>query len=60
MGLYQKAIAANPSYMPSLIGLADALWESGAHAEAKTRYKELIDRFPPGMIPDRARERSAD
>jgi hypothetical protein len=41
----------NPSYLPSLLGVADTQWASGDHAGALRGYKDIVDRFPEGTYP---------
>lgn len=55
---YKSAIAVNPNYLPSQMGLADLLWESGDRVEAQRRYQAIVDRFPPSIVPERARQRA--
>lgn len=55
---YKRVLAINPSYLPALVGLADVDWESGDRGTAVKSYKEIVDRFPEGTYPPRARARS--
>ncbi len=55
---YRRALAANPTFLPALVGLADAQWESGDRATAQKTYKDVVDRFPEGSYPPRAKQRS--
>jgi tetratricopeptide (TPR) repeat protein len=54
---YRRVLAINPSYLPSLIGLADVDWDSGDRSAALKAYKDIIDRFPPGTYPARIQTR---
>ena len=54
---YKRVLAINPSYLPSLIGLADTDWDSGDKGAALKSYKEIVDRFPPGTYPPRVQQR---
>jgi TolA-binding protein len=56
---YQRALAISPAYYPALLGLADTLWENGDHAGARTRYADIVDRFPTRKLPARVKERMA-
>jgi predicted Zn finger-like uncharacterized protein len=56
---YRRALSANPSYLPAMIGLGDVLWDSGDRAGAQRTYKDIVDRFPEGTYPPRAKERAA-
>jgi tetratricopeptide (TPR) repeat protein len=56
---YKSSIAVNPNYLPSQVGLADLLWEGGDRVEAQRRYQTVVDKFPPTIVPDRARQRAA-
>lgn len=55
---YRRALAANPTFLPALVGLADVQWESGDRATAQKTYKDVVDRFPEGSYPPRAKQRS--
>jgi predicted Zn finger-like uncharacterized protein len=55
---YQRALKANPTYLPALVGLGDVQWDSGDRATAQKTYKDVVDRFPEGSYPPRARQRS--
>lgn len=55
---YKRVLAINPNYMPALIGLADVEWDSGNHDAASKMYKEIVDRYPEGAYPARAKTRS--
>ena len=55
---YRRALAANPTYLPALVGLGDVQWESGDRATAQKTYKDVVDRFPEGSYPPRAKQRS--
>jgi TolA-binding protein len=55
--MYQRALSHSPAYQPALLGLADALWDTGDHAGASKRYAEVVDRFPAEAVPARAKER---
>ena len=57
---YKRALAANNTYTPAMIGLADALWETGEHTEAQKMYKDIVDRLPETMVPQRAKDRAAE
>ena len=59
-GFYQRALKANPTYLPALVGLADVQWDSGDRATAQKTYKDVVDRFPEGSYPPRAKQRSED
>ena len=54
---YRHALAENASFYPALLGLADALWESGDKTAASERYAEIARLFSPSMYPNRVRER---
>ncbi|MFO0680102.1 MAG: zinc-ribbon domain-containing protein [Polyangiaceae bacterium] len=54
---YRRALANNPSYLPALIGIADTQWELGDHATAQKTYRDVVDRFPEGTYPPRAKTR---
>lgn len=55
---YKRVLGINPNYMPALIGLADVEWDSGNHDGAAKMYKEIVDRYPEGAYPARAKQRS--
>ena len=55
---YKKVLAINPNYMPALIGAADVEWDSGNKDGASKMYKEIVDRYPEGAYPARAKQRS--
>ncbi|MEO8878193.1 MAG: tetratricopeptide repeat protein, partial [Polyangiaceae bacterium] len=57
---YKRAIAVNPTFLPALIGLADATWDLGDHAGAQKQYKEITDRFPEGSYSARVKQRASD
>ena len=57
-GFYKRALAANPTYLPALVGLGDVQWESGSRDAAQKTYKDVVDRFPDGSYPPRAKERA--
>jgi tetratricopeptide (TPR) repeat protein len=57
--LYKRALSSNSSYFPAVIGLADTLWEAGDKAGAVAKYKDIVERFPPSMVPERAKQRAA-
>ena len=56
---YQRAIEANPSYLPALLGLADTQWGRGDHEGGGKSYKRIVDRFPQGMYPGYVAQRAA-
>lgn len=55
---YRRALQVNPTYLPALLGLGDVQWETGDHAAAQRTYKEIVDRFPEGTYPPRAKTRA--
>jgi tetratricopeptide (TPR) repeat protein len=55
---YKRVLAINPNYLPALIGSADVEWESGNKDGATKMYKEIVDRYPEGSYPARAKQRS--
>ena len=55
---YRRAIAANPSYLPARLGLADTEWASGNRANAARDYGSVVDRFPEGTYPAYVRQRA--
>ncbi|MDB4997132.1 MAG: repeat protein, partial [Myxococcaceae bacterium] len=59
IGFYRRALVVNTSFFPALLGLADALWDSGERAAAQQRYTEITSRFSPGMYPTYVRQRIA-
>ncbi len=59
-GFYQRALASNPNFLPALVGLADVEWDEGDHARAQKAYKDVVDRFPEGTYPSRAKDRAAE
>ncbi len=59
IGFYRRALTVNTSFFPALLGLADALWDSGERAAAQQRYTEITNRFSPGMYPTYVRQRIA-
>ena len=59
IGFYRRALVVNSSFFPALLGLADALWDSGERAAAQQRYSEITSRFSPGMYPTYVRQRIA-
>jgi Tfp pilus assembly protein PilF len=59
IGYYRRALVVNSSFFPALLGLADALWDSGERAAAQQRYSEITSRFSPGMYPTYVRQRIA-
>ncbi len=48
---YKRALAANGSYLPAMISLADIYWSSGQQGEAMRIYREIVDRFPESAYP---------
>jgi predicted Zn finger-like uncharacterized protein len=56
--LYKRALAVNPSYLPALLGVADTEFAMGNQAAAQRAYKDIVDRFPEGTYPDRAKARA--
>jgi tetratricopeptide (TPR) repeat protein len=59
IGYYRRALLVNASFFPALLGLADALWDSGERAAAQQRYTEITTRFSPSMYPTYVRQRIA-
>src|SRR4029077_1741987 len=55
---YKRVLSINPNYMPALVGLADVEWESGDKGSAAKMYKDIVDRYPEGAYPARAKQRS--
>jgi predicted Zn finger-like uncharacterized protein len=55
---YKRVLAVNPNYMPAIVGLADVEWDSGNKDAAIKMYKDLVDRYPEGTYPARAKTRS--
>ena len=57
-GYYKRALAANPVYLPALVGLGDCEWESGDKDEAQKTYHDIVERFPEGTYPGRVTSRA--
>lgn len=55
---YKRVLAINPNYMPALVGLADVEWDSGDKGSAAKLYKDIVDRYPEGAYPGRAKQRA--
>ena len=55
---YNRVLAINPNYLPAVIGLADLEWESGNKIGASRMYKEIVERYPDGTYPARAKQRA--
>jgi predicted Zn finger-like uncharacterized protein len=55
---YKRVLAINPNYLPALIGSADVEWDSGNKDGAAKMYKDIVDRYPEGSYPARAKQRS--
>jgi predicted Zn finger-like uncharacterized protein len=51
IGDYKRALAANGSYLPAMIALADTYWSSGQQGDAMRIYREIVDRFPESAYP---------
>src|SRR6185369_16295717 len=56
---YEKVLANNPHYLPTLAALADIKWEAGDRAGAAKLYREIIDTTSDGPLAQRAKERVA-
>jgi len=57
---YRRALDANNTYTPALIGLADTLWDQGDKSGAQKRYKDIVDRLPDSMVPARVKSRASE
>ncbi len=55
---YQRAVQMNGHYLPALVGLADAEWDLGDKASAQKRYKDLVENFPDGALPNHVKTRA--
>lgn len=60
VAFFNQAMAKNPTYFPAALGLADAHWDRGQRDTAAHLYRNMLQQFPPAMIPARVRERSGE
>jgi hypothetical protein len=51
-------MAANGTYLPAMVGLADVLWDSGDKPGAQKIYKDVQDRFPEAAYPSYVKQRA--
>jgi hypothetical protein len=56
---YERVLATNPHYLPSLAALADLKWDGGDRAGAVKLYRDILDTTSEGALANRARDRIA-